>query len=104
MKKGVRLVIILSSWLIIMLCATSLNSFSQNTELFMKQNRKPAVAGTFYSDDPETLLSDMKAFFNNAKPRSCIAVRAIISPHAGYVFSGQTAADAFNQIDENISY
>ena len=43
--------------------------------------RKPAVAGTFY---PESLTGQ---------------VIALVAPHAGYTFSGPTAASAFKQIN-----
>lgn len=69
------------------------------------QNRKAAVAGSFYSSDPEVLRRDLKKFFSEAKPPSAPGnVLAIISPHAGYVYSGIVAASAFNQIDKNKKY
>ncbi|NQU88489.1 MAG: AmmeMemoRadiSam system protein B, partial [Mariniphaga sp.] len=43
-------------------------------------------------------------FSSARKPKSTNHPRAIISPHAGYVFSGQVAASAFNQIPENTKY
>lgn len=76
---------------------------SQNNEL-PKNDRKPAVAGKFYAGDSVTLTKDLKTLFNNALPKQLQDVLAIISPHAGYVFSGEIAATAFNQIDENKDY
>src|SRR4030043_2319334 len=69
------------------------------------QNRKAAVAGSFYSSDPEVLKADLRKFFSQAKPCTSTGnVLAIISPHAGYVFSGIVAASAFIQIDKNKKY
>jgi AmmeMemoRadiSam system protein B/AmmeMemoRadiSam system protein A len=69
------------------------------------QNRKAAVAGSFYSPDPEVLKADLRKFFSQAKPCTSTGnVLAIISPHASYVFSGVVAASAFNQIDKNKKY
>ena len=67
-------------------------------------NRKPAVAGQFYPSDPEILKNDLSGYFRNAvsKPRENIF--AIISPHAGYVFSGQIAAEAFSAINPEQKY
>ncbi len=62
-------------------------------------DRKPAVAGRFYPDDPAELQKEIENLFTNAKPQICSDVRAIISPHAGYLFSGSVAASAFMQIE-----
>lgn len=59
--------------------------------------REPAVAGRFYPDDPEKLKAAVDGFLSDAKPASSERPIAIVSPHAGYIFSGQIAADAFAQ-------
>ena len=60
----------------------------------MLHTREPAVAGTFYPAEPDVLhkqLADLlgKADFRGSCPK------AIIVPHAGYVYSGELAAKAF---------
>ncbi len=67
-------------------------------------DRLPAVAGQFYPAKPDELQQELSMLFSTVAPRQCENVRAIISPHAGYVFSGKVAASAFNQIDGNIDY
>lgn len=67
-------------------------------------DRKPAVAGQFYSADPVQLRADLSALFAAAEPPESKNVIAIISPHAGYVFSGEVAASSFNQIDPDKKY
>jgi AmmeMemoRadiSam system protein B/AmmeMemoRadiSam system protein A len=62
-------------------------------------DRYPAVAGQFYSADPVMLRADLAKLFANALPDQSEDVLAIISPHAGYVFSGEVAATSMNQID-----
>jgi len=62
-------------------------------------DRQPAVAGQFYSADPVRLRADLSTLFAEAVPRQPGQVMAVISPHAGYVFSGEVAASAFNQVD-----
>ena len=42
--------------------------------------------------------------FIKAKPKITDNVLAIISPHAGYVYSGEVAASGFNQLDANKEY
>lgn len=59
--------------------------------------RKPAVAGQFYPADPARLRTALEHFFQDAKPASVSRPVALIAPHAGYIYSGQIAADAFNQ-------
>ncbi|MEA3447181.1 MAG: AmmeMemoRadiSam system protein B [Bacteroidota bacterium] len=66
----------------------------------MKKIRKPAVAGQFYSDDKNALNDALQSYFENAKSKKLTRpAKAVIAPHAGYVFSGQIAADAIVQID-----
>ena len=67
-------------------------------------DRKPAVAGQFYPSDPASLRSTLAELFSKAKPRTSGDVRAIICPHAGYVFSGIVAASSFNQVDPDRHY
>ncbi len=75
--------------------------------VFLKNNnRKAAVAGQFYPGSRTELKEQLHELFQNAKPRLLEKeqLQAVISPHAGYVFSGEVAASAFNQIPENASY
>ena len=67
-------------------------------------DRQPAVAGKFYPADPDKLQQELTNLFAEAVPKQCNQVRAILSPHAGYIYSGRVAASAFNQIDGKISY
>ncbi len=69
------------------------------------QNRQPAVAGSFYPSDPAEIHRMFRDFFTKVPLRAeDQEVLAIISPHAGYVFSGEVAAAAFNQIDPQKQY
>jgi len=63
--------------------------------------RYPAFAGQFYAADSSTLTLQIKSFFANAKPARIENPVAIIVPHAGYIYSGQIAADAYNQVKNN---
>lgn len=67
-------------------------------------NLRPAFAGQFYPAQPDTLRRDLKLMFEKAKPCISSNVIALIVPHAGYVFSGITAASAYNQLDKNKKY
>ncbi len=58
--------------------------------------RKPAVAGSFYPAEAEVLRAVVEDFLAEArKPPSEAAVKAVIAPHAGYIYSGEVAARAY---------
>lgn len=56
--------------------------------------RRPAVAGLFYPDDAGELQTQIRAFLAEAKPEGP-PPKAIIAPHAGYIYSGPIAASAY---------
>ena len=67
----------------------------------MTELRSPAVAGTFYPADPAVLrrqVADFLADADNAPPACQEFPKAIIGPHAGYVYSGAVAARAYARL------
>ncbi len=60
----------------------------------MTATRPPAVAGMFYPGDPRELADDVARMLGAAKPLAG-APKALIVPHAGYVYSGPVAASAY---------
>lgn len=69
-----------------------------------KKNRQPVVAGQFYPANPDELRRDLKEYFALAMVKPDPSLRAVLSPHAGFVFSGQVAASAFAAIDTSKTY
>jgi AmmeMemoRadiSam system protein B/AmmeMemoRadiSam system protein A len=68
-------------------------------------DRQPVAAGRFYPADKETLKKDISRLFEICKKTPADHyVRAIISPHAGYIYSGRIAAAAFSVIPKNAVY
>lgn len=63
----------------------------------MAQIREPAVAGMFYPDDPVLLQQQIEQLLASESP-STDHPKALIVPHAGYIYSGPTAAAAFAQL------
>lgn len=59
----------------------------------MTVTRPPAVAGLFYPHDPKELRRVVDDALAEARPPA-LTSRAVISPHAGYVYSGALAATA----------
>lgn len=59
--------------------------------------RPPAVAGKFYPSDKVKLEGAVRAYMADALPARGERPIGLLAPHAGYLFSGQIAADAYKQ-------
>jgi len=69
----------------------------------MSVYRQPAVAGLFYPAGYWKLKEEVKLLLDNATTdRKFENIFGIISPHAGYLYSGRTAAFAYNLVKDNI--
>lgn len=66
----------------------------------MKQVRKPAVAALFYPSDKTELKELIDSFYINTIVEKKSFVKGLVAPHAGYIYSGLTAANSFHQIKE----
>ncbi len=62
-----------------------------------KRIRPAAVAGAFYPGDGVTLCSMLEQMLARATTAGT-APKALIVPHAGYIYSGQVAADAYARL------
>lgn len=84
------------------------------SELFMpfamnskneEHNRLPVAAGRFYSEDKASLTEEIENLFRKTDSVNKTAkIRALVVPHAGYVFSGKTAAVAYSTIPMEHDY
>jgi AmmeMemoRadiSam system protein B len=63
----------------------------------MKNEREPAYAGQFYPGDPETLRKTVQSYFRKTDPQ--LRARAVVLPHAGYVYSGSVAGKVLSYIE-----
>ena len=59
--------------------------------------RLPAVAGTFYPANPTQLRHMLTTYLDDAKTEAKVP-KAIIAPHAGYIYSGPIAASAYARL------
>jgi len=69
------------------------------------KTRSPAVAGMFYPADPAKLRRQIDSFFIEDSNLASVP-KALIVPHAGYIYSGMVAASAYERIlpaKDNIS-
>jgi AmmeMemoRadiSam system protein B len=61
--------------------------------------RPPAVQGMFYPGDPSTLRSEISRMLRDAGGKAVQGkVRGLVAPHAGYIYSGSTAARGYAQL------
>jgi MEMO1 family protein len=60
--------------------------------------QKPVVAGTFYPSDPDELRMQVRQFISAANTEPCRPPKALIAPHAGYIYSGPVAGSAYAQL------
>lgn len=62
--------------------------------------KPPNVAGSFYPGDAEKLSADVENRLSAAEPSlEADVVVAVVTPHAGYEYSGGVAATAFRQLE-----
>ncbi len=69
--------------------------------MVMQIVRPPAVAGMFYPSEPAVLTDTVTHLLANTEPRANLPLRwpkALIVPHAGYIYSGPIAASAYAQL------
>jgi AmmeMemoRadiSam system protein B len=65
----------------------------------MKLYRKPYAAGYFYPGDKDKLKEQVKLLLDIGQNEKTFgSVSGLIAPHAGYIYSGRTAAFAYNTI------
>jgi len=63
--------------------------------------RHQQVAGYFYPAEKDKLQSDISVMLQNAKQeKSFQKIFGIVTPHAGYIYSGKTAAYAYNLLKD----
>ncbi len=79
----------------------AVNTFAMSRYPESQKVRKPAVAGSFYPVSSKEIRSMLGPWMH---PSGNVAPQALIVPHAGYVFSGEVAASAFNQIPRGHRY
>jgi len=65
--------------------------------------RPAAVAGQFYAGHPDRLRAEVAELLASAQPYHGASPKALIVPHAGYVYSGRVAATAFAPLRDSAS-
>ncbi len=60
--------------------------------------RTPAVSGSFYPEEAEALQKMLKTFMQQTLVSIVPVPKAVIVPHAGYIYSGLSAAHLYTQL------
>ncbi len=60
--------------------------------------RPPAVAGVFYTGNAAQLAAEVSRLLGAAPGRAGVQPKALIVPHAGYIYSGAAAAAAYARL------
>ena len=68
------------------------------TDATLNSVRPPAVAGAFYPGTVEGLRSQLSVLLASARATDLRRPKALIAPHAGYVYSGSIAASAYARL------
>ena len=66
----------------------------------MSDVRREAVAGSFYPREPNELRAIVTELLERAAPSR--PAKAIVAPHAGYIYSGAIAASAFRCVPQHV--
>jgi len=64
--------------------------------------RQPAVAGQFYPGDARQLRQTVEKYIAEPGVKEAVAPKAIIAPHAGYIYSGPIAGTAYASLAQAI--
>ena len=71
----------------------------------METIRNQAVAGMFYPGEEHELRRQIKLLLETNKPKKHFTdIIGVISPHAGYIYSGRSAAYAYNVLKHDVQF
>ena len=83
-------------------CGSSQQEQQKQLEIAPEHIRRPVVAGMFYPANPQELTDMISTYLKNVSLDTPYPdVIGLVSPHAGIVYSGQTAAYAYKQVEGN---
>lgn len=67
--------------------------------MFDKKIRQAAVAGSFYPGSQSALSGMLANFLKSAENEELPNITGLVSPHAGYIYSGGVAACSYKQVE-----
>lgn len=67
-----------------------------------RQSRKAVFSDSFYPGDPEELVRVVSGYIDSAPSYTGSRIRAIVVPHAGYVFSGEVTGCGYKALADSM--
>ena len=65
----------------------------------MSEIREPSVSGSFYPSNPDVLRADIEGYLAKVPAQDVAGdIRGLVLPHAGYMYSGPTAAYGYKAL------
>ena len=64
------------------------------------KTRNSKFAGSFYGDNPDNLRQEINSLIHRCDKETVDGIRALVVPHASYLYSGQTAACGYKQLED----
>lgn len=88
-------------FIVVIIVYCLLGNFVDNSGAQQKKVRKPYVAGQFYPGTKAQLITQIQQYLDLAEKTELAGpLRALAAPHAGYIYSGATAAYAYKHIEK----
>ncbi len=99
---GKRLAVFgISLYFLICIFSLSFAETRKSPSAITSKIKEPSVAGAFYPDNPKELSAMVDKFIASAAPEAIGGeIFTLISPHAGYGFSGETAAFGYKLLKD----
>ncbi len=66
--------------------------------------REPAVAGLFYPEKSQQLIQLIHSYYEKHETSNRADIKALLVPHAGFIYSGEIAASAYHKVLECKNY
>jgi len=101
-KRVVTVILIIATLLIFISigCTSKERKTSQPVVTEKSPVKHPEYAGQFYPSEPSKLIALINGYLRKAAPRKEKGtIAAMICPHAGYIYSGQVAANGYRLIE-----
>ncbi|OGX46678.1 MAG: hypothetical protein A3G38_00750 [Omnitrophica WOR_2 bacterium RIFCSPLOWO2_12_FULL_51_8] len=99
MRRSLKIIFSLGLFFALLAACLCLPAAFSNEKILAETIKQPNAAGAFYPQDAQELSAMIDGFLSSASPQAVSGdIFSIIVPHAGYGFSGPTAAFAYKLI------
>lgn len=103
-KNSFLIILILSFAVITVSCGDGERKVKDKTKSEIEEEvsvRQPQYAGSFYPANPDEIKAMLEQFYSDLEVEKDEGVVALNVPHAGYIYSGKTAATGYYSVGYN---